>query len=93
MNSRVKGENIGNIISLFSAGCFGTIVCRFIQMTDCLGVGRKKEKTALSVFKFRGRLVVESLNVWTLLRLKLQWEIQLKEMGGQKGEIMLILGI
>lgn len=72
MNSEVKGENIGSIIFLFSVGCFGTIVYSFTQMKDCLGVGRKKEKTTLKFFTLIGRLVVEGLNVWTFLRLKLQ---------------------
>lgn len=54
---------MGNIISLFSAGCFGTTVCCFTQMTDCSEVGEKKKKTTLKFFKFRGRLVVESLPV------------------------------
>lgn len=56
MNSRVKGENIGNIISLFSAASFGTIVCSFTQMTNCLRVGRKNNKSTLKFFEFRGRL-------------------------------------
>lgn len=38
---------MGNVISLFSAGRFGTILCRFTQMTDCSGVGEKKKKLLL----------------------------------------------
>lgn len=42
-----KGE-MGNVISLFSAGRFGTILCCFTQMTDCSGVGEKKRKLLLN---------------------------------------------
>lgn len=43
MNSRVKGEGSGNIISLFSTGCFGIIVCSNPD-DRVFASGRKKKK-------------------------------------------------
>lgn len=82
-----KGERRKHWQYYFSVLCwmFWNHCLQFYLDERLFRSGRKKEKTTFKFFKFRGRLVIENLRVWTFLRLNLQWEIQLKKIGGTEG--------